>query len=66
MTLSSEHPVAGYDEKFRKLTLKNAMRIHDSMVKEQEQGIKPLNRPKDWNKEERRRKKVDKSERPEI
>ena len=52
--------LAGYDAKFRKQTLQNAIRIYDRMVQEQEQGVKPLNRPRDWNKEERRRNKAQK------
>ena len=49
--------MAGYDERYRKNTLQNGLRIYDKMVKEQEQGVRPINRPRNWNTEERRKKK---------
>ena len=36
------------------------MRIHDKMVKNQEDGVRPVNRPFDWDTEERRLNKVKK------
>ena len=44
-------------EKYRKLVLEKAFKSYDRMVKEAEEGRKPLNRPKDWQKEERRKEK---------
>ena len=52
--------LSGYDEKFRKATLLSAVRIWDKMVLEQQEGVRPINRPATWNREERRRKKVGK------
>ena len=44
---------AGYDEKYRKLILEKAFKNHDRIVKDAEEGRTPVNRPKDWQKEER-------------
>ena len=52
--------IAGYDERYRKNTLQNGLRIYDKMIKEQEQEIRPINRPRNWNTEERRKKKKQK------
>ena len=52
---------AGYDQKYRKNTLVNALRIFDKMVLEDSQGVRPLHRPKKWQEKERsdsKRKKV--------
>ena len=45
---------AGYDENYRMSILKHAMRIHDKMVKEDEDGTRPIHRPHDWQAEARR------------
>ena len=45
---------AGYDEKYRGSVLTNALRIFDKMKKDQEDGIRPINRPQDWDVEARR------------
>jgi hypothetical protein len=47
--------VAGYTKKFRKNTLERSIRIYDQMVKDDQDGIKPIFRPKDWQKVERRK-----------
>ena len=47
--------VAGYNELYRKKTLEQALRVYDRMVRDEEDGIKPIHRPRDWNKEERRK-----------
>ena len=52
--------LAGYDEKFRKHSLHSALRIHDRMVQQHEEGIRPINRPRDWKEEERRKDKAKK------
>ena len=52
--------MSGYDEKFRKATLLSAVRIWDKMVLEQEQGVRPISRPANWDRVGRRRRKVDK------
>ena len=46
--------LAGYDEKYRRSCLTNAYRIYDRMRKEDEEGRRPIHRPKDWDKENRR------------
>ena len=44
---------AGYNEKYRKQVLEKTFRIHDRKMKDDSEGIRPINRPKDWQKEER-------------
>ena len=46
--------LAGYSERYRKSCLGHAYRIHDKMKKEEEEGVRPIHRPSEWNKEERR------------
>ena len=48
---------AGYTEKYRKAILRNALGIHEKKLKDEEEGKRPLYRPKTWRKEERRRDK---------
>ena len=43
---------AGYDQKFREMTLTRALGIYDKMKKENEVGVRPLNRPREWQQEE--------------
>ena len=45
---------AGYGEQYRRSSLGHALRIYDKMRKEDDEGIRPLHRPRDWNIEERR------------
>ena len=49
--------LAGYDQIYRKRTLEQALRIYERIVKEEKEGVRPMHRPKDWKKEERRRAK---------
>ena len=44
---------AGYSEGYRKNVLAHAMRIYDKMRQEEQEGIRPLYRPKDWEAERR-------------
>ena len=48
---------AGYGERYRKNILTRALGIHDKMVAENESGTRPLNRPREWQVEERRSRK---------
>ena len=54
---------SGYPEKYRMDTLIRALRIFDKMVEDDEKGLRPIYRPKDWNvvsrKKEKDRKKYD-------
>ena len=47
----------GYNEKYRKNILENALRVYDSKIKEDLEGIKPFNRPVGYRKKERRTEK---------
>ena len=49
---------AGYTEGYRKAILINALRIHEKKIKDEEEGTRPIFRPKNWKKEERRRDKI--------
>ena len=46
--------IAGYSERYRRSCLGHALRIYDSMILDDLEGRRPVHRPKDWNKEERR------------
>ena len=46
--------LAGYSQQFRKHTLKKALRIYDQMLSDDSSGMRPIYRPKDWQKAERR------------
>ena len=48
---------AGYPELYRKNTLCKAIRIFDKMRKDDQEGTRPIYRPKDWNISARRREK---------
>ena len=48
---------AGYDELYRKRTLQKSLKIFDRMTRDDHNGIRPINRPKDWQREERTRTK---------
>ena len=45
---------AGYKEQYRKEVLQHALRIYDMKLKEHSDGVRPLCRPKEWKKEERK------------
>ena len=47
----------GYPEKYRRDTLTRALRIYDKMIEEDNNGTRPLYRPKDWNIVARRKDK---------
>ena len=49
---------AGYDEKYRKRVLLAAISIYDKKVEDDKRGIRPLFRPKSWQKEERKKEKT--------
>ena len=51
---------AGYNESIRKQTLLRAFKIYDKMKKEDSDGIRPIYRPKGWQREERSKKKKSK------
>ena len=54
--------VAGYNEKYRKRTLQQGLRIFDKMLEDARDGVRPVHRPKNWQPIERRRKKRDKKQ----
>ena len=49
--------LCGYPEKYRIDTLNRALRIYDKMKEEDDNGTRPLYRPKDWNVVVRRKEK---------
>ena len=49
--------LACYNQTYRKNTLNHALGTYDGMKHDHELGIKPLNRPKAWQCEQRERKK---------
>ena len=51
---------AAYEENYRESILKQALAIYDTKVDEEKNNTRPLYRPKDWQKEERSKKKKDK------
>ena len=51
---------AGYNENYRKAILTQALAIYDRKWEEEEKGIRPVYRPKDYKKEERKREKEEK------
>ena len=44
---------AGYGQHYRKNTLQRTLGIYDNMKEDEEQGERPLNRPRRWKKDER-------------
>ena len=48
---------SGYPEKYRRDTLTRALRIYDNMIEEDNNGTRPLYRPKHWNIVARRKDK---------
>ena len=51
---------AGYSENYRKNILTKALRIYDKMTKDDQEGVRPMYRPKDWQAIQRRKDKVNK------
>ena len=51
---------AGYKETYRKSILQSAMKICQEKWNEDREGIRPIFRPKNWKKEERRKEKINK------
>ena len=51
---------AGYPEKYRKDALCRGIRIFDKMLEENDTGVRPLYRPKDWEVVARRKEKQNK------
>ena len=49
--------MAGYGEEYMKSNLEKALRFHDLMKRDEEEGKWPMFRPKNWQKVERRRDK---------
>ena len=47
----------GYPEKYRRDTLTRALRIYDKMIEDENNGTRPLYRPKHWNIIDRRNEK---------
>ena len=48
---------SGFGQKFRTEILDSAFKAFENMINEDENGTKPLNRSRDWNSEERIKKK---------
>ena len=48
---------AGYSEGYRRRVLMAAIKIYDQKIEDERKGVRPLFRPKTWNKEERRKEK---------
>ena len=51
---------AGYSENYRKAILTQALAIYDKKWEDEEEGIRPVYRPKDYKKEERKKEKEEK------
>ena len=52
--------IAGYTENYRREVLSHALTIHNDKLKANDEGRRPLYRPKDYRREERRREKKEK------
>ena len=52
--------MAGYKENYRKDVLKHALSIYDKKCEDHKNGTRPIYRPKNWKKDERRRNKESK------
>ena len=52
--------MAGYNEKYRESILTNAVNIYAKKVQDEENGVRPVYRHKDWKKDERRKDKENK------
>ena len=51
---------SGYSERFRYEVISDAIRGHQKLLQEEEEGRRPLNRPRGFQEEERRRKRQEK------
>ena len=51
---------SGYNKAFRYHVVKSALNAYQKIREKAELGIRPINRPKQWNKEERRKEKEQK------
>ena len=45
---------AGYGERYRKTVLKHALGIYDNKIKMHEEGVRPLYRPQNYKRKERK------------
>ena len=54
---------SGYTEKFRREVLSSFFNAYNKMLEEDKTGVKPLDRSREWNSEER---KISKSKKKEI
>merc|ERR1712016_316060 len=54
---------SGYSERFRHEVISDAVRGHQKLLHEVSEGKRPLNRPRGFHEEERRRKREEKGER---
>ena len=50
--------LSGYSQKFRSETIKSAVAGYNKQLARADAGIRPLHRPRDWNADERRKKKL--------
>ena len=51
---------SGYSVKYRTDILDSALKAFEKIVKDDQEGVKPMFRNREWNKEERSRDKIDK------
>ena len=51
---------SGYEQRFRYEVTKSAIKAYQSMMEDEEKGIRPIQRPKDWNREARMEQKEQK------
>ena len=51
---------SGYSERFRYEVISDAIRGHQKLLQEEEEGRRPLNRPRSFQEEERRKKRLEK------
>ena len=56
----SRMAAAGFNQNYRANILKNALNIYDSKLRDDADGVKPLNRPRGYRRVERRREKREK------
>ena len=54
---------SGYDQRFRAQVLKAAFTAYDNIRQEDADGVRPMYRPKDWDRKGREEKKMKKRER---
>ena len=51
---------SGYDQKFRHDVVKSGLHAYETIKEKAEAGLRPINRPKEWKREERKRNKEEK------